>query len=134
MQAVREAGLVAIMEVLGWVEPRLPHFARLEMDAFQSDATLKDGYNRVAEYRKVLGEDVCIFGNINAHEIIEQGDETDWMRALEEQALGVGEQRRYCICGTPITWTTSPARAKEFGRFARQALTSIAPPRRLITQ
>ena len=134
IQAVREAGLVAIMEVLGWVEPRLPHLARLEMDAFQSDATMKGGQNRVAEYRKVLGEEVCIFGNINAFEVIERGGEVDWLRALEEQALGVGEQRRYCICGTPITWATSPARAKEFGQFARQTLASIAPPRGPMTR
>jgi len=129
VRAIRDAGLTSIMEMMGWAEPRLPHIARLGVDVFYADATLKGQRNDIAEFRNILGEEVCILGNIHAYDVIERGDEATWRRAIEEQARGVGKQRRYGLCnGTPTTWATPPERLRQFGDFARRTLAEITPP------
>ena len=35
IRAIRDEGLVAILEFLGWVEPRLLHIARLEVNCLR---------------------------------------------------------------------------------------------------
>jgi uroporphyrinogen-III decarboxylase len=128
-RAMREEGLVTILEFLGWVEPRLKHIARLEVDCLQTESSLKGYRNDIAEYRKVLGEEVCLFGNTPILSVIERGDEEVWRRDALEQARGVGEQRRYAICaGSPTTWATEPERLHRFGEFTRRALAEVAPP------
>ncbi|MBC8228840.1 hypothetical protein H8E77_04745 [bacterium] len=129
IRAIRDEGLVAILEFLGWVEPRLPHIARLEVNCLQTESSLKGYRNDVATYRKVLGEEVCIFGNSLIRQVIEQGTEEIWRQDALEQARGVGEQRRYAICaGSPTTWATTPARLRRFGEFTRSVLAEVVPP------
>jgi len=129
IRAIRDEGLVAILEFLGWVEPRLPHIARLDLNCLQTESSLKGYRNDVGEYRKVLGEEVCIFGNPRIRQVIEQGDEEIWRQDALEQARGVGEQRRYAICaGSPTTWATTPARLRRFGEFTRSVLAEVVPP------
>jgi len=128
IRAIRDEGLVAILEFLGWVEPRLPHIARLDMNCLQTESSLKGYRNDVATYRKALGEEVCIFGNTPIR-LIEQGTEDAWRQDALEQAKGIGEQRRYAICaGSPTTWATTPARLRHFGEFTRNVLAGIVPP------
>ena len=129
IRAWREEGLVAVLEPLGWIEPRLPHFARLELDCLQAESSLKGYRNDVAVMRKALGEEVCILGNTPIRQVIEQGTEAIWRQDALEQARGVGEQRRYAICaGSPTTWATSPTRLRRFGEFTRRVLAEVAPP------
>jgi len=133
IRAIRDEGLVAILEFLGWVEPRLPHIARLEVNCLQTESSPKGYRNDVATYRKVLGEEVCIFGNSLIRQVIEEGTEEIWRQDALEQARGVGEQRRYAICaGSPTTWATTPARLRRFGEFTRSALAEIVPPIRIL--
>ena len=128
-RGVKEAGLVTILEYLGWVEPRLPHFAKLDIDCLQTESSLKNYRNDVAEYRAVLGEEVCILGNSPILQIIEQGDEEAWRGDALEQARGIGDQHRYMVCaGSPTTWATKPARIRRFGEYMRDALGELAPP------
>jgi uroporphyrinogen-III decarboxylase len=132
IRAIREAGLVSILEPLGWIEPRLPHFARLEVDCLEAESSLKGYRNDVAEMRKVLGEEVCLFGNTRILQVIEQGTEEVWRQDAIEQARGVGEQRRYVICaGSPTTWATTPDRLRRFGEYTRRVLAEVVPPLRL---
>jgi len=129
IDAMHEAGVVSILENLGWVEPRLPHIARLEVDCFQPESSLKGYRNDVGEMRKVLGEEVCIFGNARIRQVIEEGDEEVWRQDAAEQARSVGEQRRYAICaGSPTTWNTGPERLRRFGEFTREVLAELVPP------
>jgi len=128
-RAMREQGLVTILEYLGWVEPRLKHIARLEVDCLQTESSMKGYRNDVGEMRKVLGEKVCIFGNSPILRVIEEGDEAVWRQDAVEQARGVGRQRRYAICaGSPTTWNTGPARLRRFGEFMREVLAGLVPP------
>jgi len=128
IRAIHDAGMVAILEPLGWVEPRMPHFARLEVDCLQTESSLKGYRNDIAGMRRVLGEEVCLFGNTPILQVIEQGTEAVWRRDAVEQAGGVGEQRRYAICGgSPTTWATGPARLRRFGEFTRQVLAETVP-------
>jgi len=128
-RAIRDAGVVAILEYLGSVEPRLKHIARLEVNCLQTESSLKGYRNDVGEYRKILGEEVCIFGNSLIRRVIELGDEEVWRRDAMEQARGVGRQRRYAICaGSPTTWATGPQRLHRFGEFTRKVLAEIVPP------
>ena len=129
IRAIRDEGLVAILEFLGWVEPRLPHIATLGINCLQTESSLKGYRNDVGEYRKVLGEGVCIFGNPRILQVIEQGDEEVWRQDALEQARGVGEQRRYAICaGSPTTWATTPDRLRRYGEFTRKVLAEVVPP------
>jgi len=129
IRGIRDAGLVAILEFLGWVEPRLPHIAKLGVNCLQTESSLKGYRNDVGEYRKVLGEEVCIFGNPRILQVIEQGDEEGWRQDALEQARGVGKQRRYAICaGSPTTWATTPARLRHYAEFTRGVLAEVAPP------
>jgi len=129
LRGIRDAGLVTILENLGWIEPRLPHIARLEVDCFQPESSLKGYRNDVGEMRKVLGEKVCIFGNSRIRQVIEEGDEEVWRQDAVEQARGVGRQRRYAICaGSPTTWNTGPERLRRFGEITREFLAELVPP------
>ncbi|KKL14727.1 hypothetical protein LCGC14_2512770 [marine sediment metagenome] len=130
IRAMRDEGLVAILEFLGWVEPRLPHIARLDVNCLQTESSLKGYRNDVATYRKVLGEEVCIFGNSLIRQVIEQGSEDVWRKDALEQAKGVGRERRYAICaGSPTTLATTPKRLRRFGEFTRNVLDQAVPPR-----
>ena len=130
VRAIKEEGLVATMNLMGWIEPRLPHLARLELNGLQVEAGLKGYRNDLVKCRQVLGEEVCLFGNAHAVWVIEQGDEETWRQDALEQAKAVGEQRRYAIGhGTPVTWATSPARFRRFAEFTRQVLAEVVPPR-----
>jgi uroporphyrinogen-III decarboxylase len=129
VRAWREEGLIAILEPLGWIEPRLPHFARLELNCLQAESSLKGYRNDVGVMRQVLGEEVCILGNTPIRQVIEEGTEEEWRQDSLEQARGIGEQRRYAICaGSPTTWATTPARLRRFGEFTREALAELVPP------
>ncbi len=129
IHAMRDEGLVAILEFLGWVEPRLPHIARLNLNCLQTESSLKGYRNDIATYRKVLGEEVCIFGNSPILRVIEQGTEDTWRQDALEQAKGVGKERRYAICaGSPTTWATAPARLRAFAEFTRNVLAKVVPP------
>lgn len=129
IRGIRDQGMVATLEFLGWIEPRLPHIARLEVNCLQPESSLKGYRNDVAEIRKVLGEEVCIFGNSRILKVIEQGSEEIWRQDALEQARGLGEQRRYIInAGGPTTWATLPARLRRFGEFTREVLAEVAPP------
>ena len=129
IRAVRDEGLVAIMEFLGWAEPRLPHIAKLGLNCWMTESSLKGYRNDVGEYRKVLGEEVCIFGNSRILQVIEQGDEEVWRQDALEQVRGVGKQRRYAICaGGATTWATTPDRLRRYGEFTRKVLAEVIPP------
>ncbi len=129
IRAMRDEGLVAILESLGWIEPRLPHIARLNLNCLQTESSLKGYRNDVATYRKVLGEEVCIFGNSPIRQVIEEGTEEVWRKDALEQAKGIGKERRYVICaGSPTTWATTPKRLRSFAEFTRNVLAKVAPP------
>jgi uroporphyrinogen-III decarboxylase len=128
IQAIQEEGLVASMNLMGWIEPRLPHLARLELNCLQVEAGLKGYRNDLVKCRQVLGEEICLFGNAHAVWVIEQGDEATWRETALEQAGAVGEQRRFAIGhGTPITWETSPARFRRYAEFTSSVLAEVVP-------
>ena len=129
IRAIREAGMVAILEPLGWIEPRLPHFARLELNCLEAESSLKGYRNDVAVMRQVLGEEVCIMSNSHIRLVIEEGSEAVWRQDALDQSRGVGKQRRFAICaGSPTTWATTPSRLRRFGEYMRAALAEIVPP------
>ena len=129
-KSMRDAGLVTILEYLGWVEPRLPHIAELEIDCLQTESSLKGYENRVEEYRRALGEEVCIFSNSPIYDVIERGDEQIWRCDALAQAKGIGKQQRFVVCaGSPTTWATGPGRLRRYGEFMQETLAEINPPR-----
>jgi len=128
IQTIRDEGLVASMNLMGWIEPRLPHLARLPLNCLQIESGLKGYRNDLAECRKALGEEVCLFGNAHSVWVIEQGDEDAWRKSAVEQARAVGKQRRYAIGqATPVTSATTPDRFRQFVDFTRSALLELVP-------
>jgi uroporphyrinogen-III decarboxylase len=129
VEAIRETGMVVILEFLGWVEPRLRHIAALEVDCLQTESSLKGYRNDVGHMRKVLGETVCLFSNSKILQVIEQGTEDVWRADAIKQARGIGEQQRFAICaGSPTTWNTGPERLRKYGEFMRRTLAELRPP------
>jgi uroporphyrinogen-III decarboxylase len=123
IRAIRDEGLYASMNLIGWIEPRLPYLAQLDLNCLQIESGLKNYDNSLATVRKALGEEICLFGNAHAVWVIEQGDEAAWRKAALEQVPAVGKQRRYGIgAGTPITWATGPVRFRRFAEYTRQVL------------
>ena len=129
VDAVREQGLVAGMSVMGWIEPRLRHLARLELDCIQVECEMKGRRNDLALVRQSLGESTCLFRNADAVRVIERGDEQTWHRDALEQAKAVGRQHRYAIgSGTPITWATHPSRFRRFAEYTGRVLAEAVSP------
>ena len=123
VDACHEAGILVILEFLGWVEPRLEEIAKLGLDMLQIEFSMKGHRNSVAECRKVLGEGVCILGNTPILEVLEQGDRSAWQADAEEQARGIGSEGRFVICaGSPTTQATPPKRLQEWARFMQEQL------------
>ncbi|MFC1601388.1 uroporphyrinogen decarboxylase family protein, partial [Candidatus Sumerlaeota bacterium] len=123
VDAFHDLGLLVILEFLGWVEPRLKHIAKLEVDILQIESSMKGYRNDVAECRRVLGDGVCILGN-SPILVIEKGDENAWRADAEQQSRGIGAGGRFGICtGSPTTRATPPQRLRDWGRFMQDYLT-----------
>lgn len=130
IDAIHDAGMVAIQEYLGWVEPRLEHLAGLELDCLQTESSLKGYRNDIGTMRRGLGEGVCLFSNSPILQVIEQGSEDDWRADAARQVAGIGREQRFAICaGSPTTWNTGPKRLKRYGEVMREALAQWSPPR-----
>ena len=128
-QYIHDEGLTSSMALMGWIEPRLPHLAKLDFHCIQVECGLKNYSNDIVNVRNALGEEVCIFSNSHAITVIEQGDEEVWREDAHHQAKAIGQQRRFGVGhGTPTTWKTSPQRYRRYIDFMRSELASIAPP------
>jgi uroporphyrinogen-III decarboxylase len=123
VDACHEAGILVILEFLGWVEPRLEEIAKLGLDMLQIECSMKGYRNSVVECRKVLGDSICILGNTPIREVLELGDRSTWQADAEEQARGIGNEGRFVICaGSPTTHATPPKRLREWARFMQEQL------------
>jgi uroporphyrinogen-III decarboxylase len=126
--AVKEAGMVSIMEFLGWAEPRIHLLSELNLDILQTESSLKGYQNRLPKYREIIGDDICLLSNSLIYRIIEQGSEDDWRNDAEIQAQGIGSRRRFGICpGGPATWATTPERLKQWHETVQEVCLRIAP-------
>ena len=121
--ACHDAGILVILEFLGWVEPRLDDIAKLEVDILQIESSMKGYRNDIGECRNVLGDGICILGNTSIFEVLELGDRSAWQADAEEQARGIGAEDRFVICtGSPTTQATPPQRLRDWGRFMQDYL------------
>ena len=128
-QYIHDEGLTSSMALMGWIEPRLPHLAKLDFHCIQVECGLKNYSNDIVKVRQALGEEVCIFSNSHSITVVEQGDEEVWREDAHHQAKAIGKQKRFGIGhGTPTTWNTSPARYRRYIDFMRTELASIVPP------
>ncbi len=126
--AVKEEGMVSIMEFLGWAEPRMHLLAELNLDILQTESSLKGYQNRLTEYRRILGDDICLLSNSPIYNIIERGNHSDWRNDAEIQAQGIGSKKRFGICpGSPVTWATTPERFKQWHETVQEVCLEIAP-------
>jgi hypothetical protein len=126
VDAFHAEGLLVILEYLGWVKPRLKHIAELQVDALQTESSLKGYCNDIAEYRTLLGDSICILGNSCIFDVIEKGDENTWRADAEQQSRATGAEGRFAICaGSPTTHATPPQRLLAWGRFMQEHI----PPR-----
>ncbi|MCE5328449.1 MAG: hypothetical protein LLG01_18770 [Planctomycetaceae bacterium] len=129
VDAIHDAGMIAVQEYLGWVGPRLKHLAALGIDCLETESSMKNYRNDIGEIRSIIGEGVCLFSNSQILQVIEQGSEELWRADAAEQARGIGKQRRFAICaGSPTTWATTPQRLKRYGEVVGQTLAKIVPP------
>jgi uroporphyrinogen-III decarboxylase len=127
-RVIKEEGMVSIMEFLGWAEPRLHLLADLDLDILQTESSLKGYQNRLTEYRRILGDDICLFSNTPIYEVIEKGDKNSWLTDAGIQAKGIGSKKKFGICpGSPLTWATTPERFKKWHETVQDVYQKIAP-------
>ena len=128
-RVIKEQGMVSIMEYLGWAQPRMHLLAELDLDILQTESSLKGYQNRLVEYRRAIGDNVCLLSNSAIYKTIERGDEKEWQRDAELQAQGIGSKKRFGICpGSPVTWATTPERFKQWHETVQKVCLRIAPP------
>ena len=128
-RVIKEQKMVSIMEYLGWVEPRLHLLTELDIDILQTESSLKGYQNRLVEYRRFVGDEICLLSNSAIYETIEQGSIEVWRDDAEIQARGIGGKKRFGICpGGPATWATTPERFKEWHETVQDVCLKAVPP------
>jgi hypothetical protein len=119
-------GLKAIYYSTGDIRPRLPRILELAPDAFAFEESRKNYQLDIAQIRAQVGDALCLFGNIDAYNIMEIGSDDDLRAEIARQMRGGRIARGKFISGigSPITPGTVPERVWYFIRLSRELGTS----------
>jgi uroporphyrinogen-III decarboxylase len=116
----------AIYYSTGDIRPRLPRILELAPDAFAFEESRKNYQLDIAQIRAQVGDALCLFGNIDAYNIMEIGSDDDLRAEIARQMRGGRIARGKFISGigSPITPGTVPERVWYFIRLSRELGTS----------
>jgi uroporphyrinogen-III decarboxylase len=115
-------GLKAIYYLTGDIRTRLPRILELGPDALAFEESRKRYVLDPAQIRAGVGERLCLFGNIDVFQVLEQGSEED-LRAEILRQIRSGRTAAGAFIsgiGSPITPDTSPERVGTFIRMCRE--------------
>ncbi len=124
-EIIKEAerhNLKTVLYFFGGVADRIEQIVSLGADAINFEPSMKGYVNDIADIAQRIGDDTCLFGNINPYTVIELADEETLAEKIREQ-ISVG--RNLCQGGfvtstgtSPITPGTSLARVKKYIEIA----------------
>ena len=120
MEAARRFNLYSIYYITGDVMSRIPHILEMKPDCLAFEESRKTFIAEPVEIRKAVGDDICLFGNIDVYADIERGNTTDWEQAIGRQLKAACPDGKFILsAGSPITHDTPKEKVREFVRFAK---------------
>ncbi len=105
--ALHAAGLKSVIYNTGNVLPMLETIADLRYDAISIEERIKGVEMDIAEVRKAVGPDICLFGNFDAYLLL-AGDRKKIRTEVERQLRGAGGRAFIMGTGSPICDATDP--------------------------
>ncbi|MBI5652735.1 MAG: hypothetical protein HZC40_20155 [Chloroflexi bacterium] len=118
----QDLGLKAIYYSTGDIRARLPRILELAPDALAFEESRKNYLLDIAQIRAQVGAELCLFGNIDAYNIMEIGSGAELRAEITRQMRGgrVANSKFISGIGSPITPGTSPTRVWDFIRLSRE--------------
>jgi uroporphyrinogen-III decarboxylase len=105
--ALHAAGLKAVIYNTGNVLPMLDTLAALGYDALSLEERIKGVEMDIGEVRKVVGPDLCLFGNFDSYLLL-AGDRQRIREEVDRQIRGAGSRAFIMGTGSPICDGTEP--------------------------
>lgn len=108
-QAIKQAGLKAILYNTGNILPLLPIIKTLGFDALSFEERCKGVEMDIARIRAEVGPDQCLFGNFNSYLLL-RGEPEAIAREVRRQIAAAGRDGAFIMgTGSPICDATEPA-------------------------
>lgn len=118
----QKLGMKAIHYPTGDVMPRLPRLVEMAPDAIAVEESRKNFVLDIAAIRAAVGGQVCLFGNVDAHGVLELGDGELYRNEIKRQLDGGRAARGGFVMGigSPITPGTPPEKVASFISLCRE--------------
>jgi len=117
----KRLGLTVILYYCGDVIPRLPWLKRLGMDALAVEESKKGFSVDIAEVIAGVGDTCCVFGNVDAVQVMCEGSKETIRAEVDRQLRLGGRARGFVLCqGSPFTLDTPPDKVGWFVQCARR--------------
>ncbi|MDH7601440.1 MAG: uroporphyrinogen decarboxylase family protein [Armatimonadota bacterium] len=104
---LHKVGLKSIIYNTGNILPFLDTMSRLGYDALLPEERIKGVEIDIADVRRVLGPDICLFGNFDSYLLL-RGDRQKIADEIKRQVYAAGPQRFVMSNGSPICDSTDP--------------------------
>ncbi|MFC1461041.1 uroporphyrinogen decarboxylase family protein [Verrucomicrobiota bacterium] len=109
IDAIEEAGLVAMLYFCGDIMPLLPSIKDLAPDVLSVEESKKNFELDVVEIRKELGKEICLFGNLDAVGLLLKGDRAGIEAELKRQMQCADADGGFIVgTGSPVAYATAP--------------------------
>jgi len=117
----KRLGLTVILYYCGDVVPRLPWLVRLGMDALAVEESKKGFSVDIAEVIAAVGDACCVFGNVDAVQVMCEGSKETIRAEVDRQLRLGGRAKGFVLCqGSPFTLDTPPEKVDWFVQCARR--------------
>ncbi len=115
-------GMKAMLYLAGNAIPRLPRLIEIGLDALAVEESRKNFVVDIAEVRAKVGDNLCLFGNIDAYGILEIGSDEKLKAEIARQLRDGSTPNGAFVMspGSPITPGTTRARVRDFIHQARE--------------
>lgn len=115
-------GMKAMLYIAGNSVPRLPQLLDMGLDALAVEESRKNFVVNIADVRAKVGDNIALFGNIDAYGVLEIGSDEQLDAEITRQIHHGSTQDGGFIMspGSPITPDTTPDRVKRFIRRSRE--------------
>jgi uroporphyrinogen-III decarboxylase len=121
VDASHEQGLKAILYSTGSLIPILPKMRELKADAITIEEGRKGDHIDIGKVRKIMGPEVCIFGNFDAENVLLRGSKEDIQREVIRQINSAGQDGAFIMgTGSPICDDTDPGQIDLFIELTRK--------------
>ncbi len=118
---LRGMGLKVLLYFCGDVMPRLPYLVGLPIDALMVEESRKDFRIEIGEVRAAVGEQLCLFGNIDTYEVLRMGVPETIRCEVERQLRAAGSCGAFIMgIGSPLPLDTPVEHVRELIQHTRR--------------